>query len=142
MTAHLNVWRFRSIVTRLTTWYAISLFIMLVIATGFLYFSLFKIITTEDNAILRDRVEAISSLIKTSKNPVNALRQRVEFEWATRRFEHVYVKILGSKNSIFIATPDTPNEIENEIFPKLFAIENQKKYSLPTRITGTQDKAY
>jgi two-component system heavy metal sensor histidine kinase CusS len=119
-----KIWPPRSIVTRLTTWYAISIFFILLISTGILYFSLHQILTSEDNAILRDRVEAINNLLRNKGNSLEALKQRVELEWATRRSEHIYVKIIGEKDMTLVASPQIPDAVETSIFSKLMSQED------------------
>jgi two-component system, OmpR family, heavy metal sensor histidine kinase CusS len=106
----------KSIVGRLTTWYATSLFLLLFGAVLLTYFSLSKILDSEDSDLLKDRIEAINNLVKSSNDPIAALKQRVESEWASRRFEHVYVKILNEKNEILVATPQLPAELNQDLF--------------------------
>ena len=116
-----------SIVGRLTAWYGATLFISIFVCTGVLYLSLIKILDAEDTAVLRDRIDAISLILKSSPDPVGRLRTRIEAEWAVRHSEPIFVKIVDlsktavagapAPDNVIAESPVVPQVLESAVFP-------------------------
>lgn len=124
---------FKSIVSRLTAWYSVTLFGVIVVVAGLLYFSLTKILDAEVNAFLEDRIEAISLILNGSVDPLPHLKQRIESEWAVRRFERIYVKVVDGQGNVLAISPQMPPELERRFFSQ---VNNRDDY--PAQGKGTR----
>jgi two-component system, OmpR family, heavy metal sensor histidine kinase CusS len=93
-----------SLTGRLTLWFTVSTFLLVLIATSGLYFSIARSLDSEDNLVLFDKVQAVAQLLRTERNS-DAIRNRVEREWVGRKSERVYVKVLDFNGNAITETP-------------------------------------
>jgi two-component system heavy metal sensor histidine kinase CusS len=97
-----------SIARNLTVWFSLSLALMVSCVCLFLYHSLKRSLYLEDEIILNDRLQAIVSILERRDHSIEALKRRVEAEWALRRFEKIYVRVTDADWNIITETPSTP----------------------------------
>lgn len=98
-----------SITTRLTLLYAISAFAVLVLATGFLYWSFVKNIEAQDTNFLEDEFSELADIMGKHNGDRASLEQAVILEAATshaRPFYSFYSRIAGPGGMLLIETPD------------------------------------
>lgn len=87
-------------------------FIALSLLSGlFLYFLLTGQLRTQRQALLQDRLDAITSLLKTSSHGLTELKERVENEWPLRGGERVFVEIQDGGGALVTQSPDLSNSL-------------------------------
>jgi two-component system heavy metal sensor histidine kinase CusS len=94
-----------SITERLTLWYAASGFLLVLLATAWLYWGLATNVDGEDDQILVDTVRVLRALIQERPGDTAALRQEVESNGAVRRYARIYVRVLDPQRRVTIETP-------------------------------------
>jgi two-component system heavy metal sensor histidine kinase CusS len=107
-----------SLAARLTTWYGISAFVLIVAATGFLYWALVTNLDREDDEFLTDKVHLLQSLLSERPEDTRMLREEVEWEPAARRFGQVYIRILDGTGRLVLETPGMSAALPPVIFPE------------------------
>jgi two-component system, OmpR family, heavy metal sensor histidine kinase CusS len=106
-----------SIVARLTTLYTVSAFGMLVLAAGFLHWTLVVNFHREDGQFLADKVHLLRTIL--SKTPADSadLQEEVEWETAALHFAKYYVRVLDGQDRTMIETPGMSNVLPVATFP-------------------------
>lgn len=94
----------RSIAGRLTAWYVATAFTLVLVATGLLYWTLVQNMRADDQRRLADKVQVVRSLLRERGASPAALKE-VEFEWAAREYEQIYVRVLTSGGETLVETP-------------------------------------
>lgn len=120
-----------SIVARLTTLYTVSAFAMLVLAAGFLHWTLVVNFRREDGQFLADKVHLLRTILsRTPADPAD-LQEEVEWETAALHFAKYYARVLDQRGRILIETPGMSNALPAPIFP-----EPTGATSLESQVTG------
>ena len=94
-----------SIARRLTVLYCLSAFVLLSLASGYLYWGLKNNLAEEDHELLGDMVNVIRSIMRERPDDANALREEVESESAARRYSKYYTRILDEAGRVITITP-------------------------------------
>jgi len=89
----------------LTALYTISAFGLLSLGTGFLYWALSTNLSEEDNQLLSDVVETISTILREHPGETAPLRVEVELEGPARRYAQYFVRISDDSGKVFMQTP-------------------------------------
>ena len=90
-----------SIVTRLTLAYALTTFVMLTLATGFLYYALFASLKSKDERFLADKILLFRSIIRASHYDVKELELEVK-EGSNYQFNKYLVKIVDIDGKVIM----------------------------------------
>ena len=106
-----------SLAARLTIWYAVSSFLLILGATGFLYWALLTNLDREDDEFLEDQVRFLRELLRDSPDDEPALRHAVGRERAARPEAQMLVRILGGDGRIVLETPGMSAELPPSVFP-------------------------
>jgi two-component system heavy metal sensor histidine kinase CusS len=93
-----------SIAARLTTWYTAAAFSLVLVATGLLYWTLVQNMRDDDHRRLADKVQVLRTLLGERGSDPAALKE-VEWEWAAREYEQVYVRVLTDRGRTLVETP-------------------------------------
>src|SRR5215471_6218697 len=93
-----------SLAARLTAWYAGSAFLLILGATGFLYWALVTNLDREDDQFLADKVQILRVLLRDRPGDAAALKQEVEWPPAARQQTSIYVRILDVDGRSVMAT--------------------------------------
>jgi two-component system, OmpR family, heavy metal sensor histidine kinase CusS len=93
-----------SIAARLTAWYTATAFSLVLVATGLLYWTLVQNMRDEDQRRLADKVQVLRTLLHERGSDAAALKE-VEWEWAAREYEQVYVRVLTDRGETLVETP-------------------------------------
>jgi two-component system heavy metal sensor histidine kinase CusS len=94
-----------SLAFRLTAWYTAASLLLLLAATGTLYWALVTNLERSSALFLADKVHVVSTLLRERPDDWDALREEVELESAARRFEHFYIRLLDGQNRMLMETP-------------------------------------
>ena len=89
-----------SISRRLTVLYAASSFLMLVLATAYLYWSLVGNLDREDNAFLADKIRVLRNLLRERPQEMALLKEEAQSSGAAPRPLQYYVRVLDAKGEV------------------------------------------
>ncbi len=106
-----------SIVARLTTLYAISAFAMLVLAAGFLHWTLMVNFNRQDAQFLADKVHLLRTILNQTPADTTDLQEEVEWETASLHFTKYYVRVLDARGGTLMETPGMSNALPVALFP-------------------------
>ena len=112
-----------SIVRRLTVWYACSAFGLVVLATSVLYGALVSNLDREDDQFLADIVNIVRAFLRDRPDDTAGLKQAVEWEWASRQYAQVFVRILDEHGQAIVETPGMSAVLATAMFPPAIGIE-------------------
>ena len=98
-----------SIVARLTTLYTLSAFAMLVLAAGFLHWTLVVNFHREDGQFLADKVHLLRTILSQNTAETDSLKEEVEWETAALHFAKYYARVLDQRGHTLIETPGMSN---------------------------------
>ncbi|HYM10243.1 MAG TPA: heavy metal sensor histidine kinase [Bryobacterales bacterium] len=93
-----------SLAARLTAWYAGSAFLLLLVATGFLYWVLAKNFDGEDDQYLTEKINVMQTLLRDRTGDATVLNWEVDEESITRPFVLVLVRVLGADGRLVAET--------------------------------------
>ena len=83
-----------SLAARLTAWYAGSAFLLVTLATSYLYWAMLTNVDREDDALLADKVRVVRAVLQQRPGDGAAVRQQVEDTWDARQNEKTYVRVV------------------------------------------------
>jgi two-component system heavy metal sensor histidine kinase CusS len=106
-----------SLASRLTAWYAGTAFLLILAATGFLYWVLVTNLEREDNQYLADKIRILRALLRDRPEDARALKQEAEWEWAVSQHAQFYVRILDESDQPIIETPAMSEYLPVDSFP-------------------------
>jgi two-component system heavy metal sensor histidine kinase CusS len=112
-----------SLAARLTAWYAGSALVLLLAATGFLYWVLVANLDREDDQFLAHKIQIVRTVLKERADDLAALKQEAEWEGAGTQHGRVYVRILDEDGRTIIESPGMKDELGPDIFPKAIAVD-------------------
>ena len=100
-----------SIALRMTMWYALSTFALILIATGFLYWVLTSSLEAEDARILEDNLHNLRLLVKSQPPSVLTERGGANAALAGEPQPYVYFRILDAGTNAIVETPGISSEL-------------------------------
>lgn len=106
-----------SLAARLTAWYAGSAFLLILAATGFLYWALVSNLDREDDQFLADKVHILRLFIREKPHDITPLVQEAEWEWAASQHAQLSVRILDADGRAVVETPGMGEELAPTLFP-------------------------
>jgi two-component system heavy metal sensor histidine kinase CusS len=106
-----------SLAARLTAWYAGSSFLLVLGATGFLYWALTTNLDREDDESLADEARTLAAALSDRPGDLVAVRQEVEAASAGRRYAPLYVRVLDAEGRPVAETPGLGDALPAAAFP-------------------------
>lgn len=106
-----------SLAARLTAWYTLSAFALVLGATGFLYWALATNLDREDDESLADEARQLAAAVRDRPADVTALRLAAERAAATRRYAPLYVRVLDADGRLVVETPGMGESLPPAVFP-------------------------
>ena len=122
-----------SLAARLTAWYAGTTFLLILAATGFLYWALLTNLDREDDEFLTDKVHILRTFIRDRPHDATPLKQEAEWEWAASQHAQFFVRILDENRRPVVETPGMSEELAFEIFPAAIASDSQPGKGMEVR---------
>jgi two-component system heavy metal sensor histidine kinase CusS len=106
-----------SIIRQLTWLYALSASIMLIFASGFLYWVLITTLEKEDEEFLNSRIEVLDRILQTGSK--EALESEIDKENVgfTNSQYHTYSRVLNESGFTLYEAPGMDQEIPSTVFP-------------------------
>src|SRR5947209_15192965 len=106
-----------SLAARLTAWYAGSAFLLILAATGFLYWALVTNLDREDDQYLADKVHILRTFLREKPHDATPLRQEAEWEWAASQHAQFSMRILDERGRSIVETPGMVEDLAPDVFP-------------------------
>jgi two-component system heavy metal sensor histidine kinase CusS len=125
-----------SLAARLTAWYALSAFALVLVTSGCLYWALVQNLDREDEQELRDPVRALRAVLRAGPADPVAIRQAAEWGWAARPSGLVHVRILDTRGSTVAETPGMTDLLPPSAFPPPAAVDVEPTNEVDYRAEG------
>jgi two-component system heavy metal sensor histidine kinase CusS len=106
-----------SLAARLTLWYALSAFLLILGATGYLYAALAKNLAREDDGTILDQIHILQLLLRDHPDDAAAIRQEVEVESSARQHARLFIRILSLGGRVVAETPGMAERLPAGVFP-------------------------
>src|SRR5262245_30891234 len=106
-----------SLAARLSAWYAGSAFLLILAATGFLYWALLANLDREDDEFLQDKVRLLRKLVRDGPGGGDALRHEAGVGPPGHPRPQMYVRVLGPGGTPLVETPGMAGELPPDVFP-------------------------
>lgn len=113
----------KSIALRMATWYALSAFVLIFVATGFLYWVLATNLAREDSRTLADNLDSLRLLLRSSPTGVLSRRpDQAQGSGTLLRRPQSYFRILDDGGQIVLETPGLSSDLPPPTPSELTAI--------------------
>lgn len=106
-----------SIVARLTVLYTLSAFGILVLAAGFLHWTLVVNFNRQDAQFLADKVHLLRTILSKTPADTGDLQEEVVWETASLRFTRYYARVLDRHGGTLMQTPGMGKVLPVVLFP-------------------------
>jgi two-component system heavy metal sensor histidine kinase CusS len=106
-----------SLAARLSAWYAASAFLLLLVATGFLYWTLTKGFDREDDQYLTEKINVLRTLLGDRKGNARTIEWEVQGEAFTRPSAAVLSRVVSGEGAVVLETSGMSRELPPAVFP-------------------------
>ena len=106
-----------SLAARLTTYYAASAFLIVAVATGFLYWAMVRNLDLKDDRALEDKVRLLRSILESAPRDESALQQEVNESWQAGQTTVVFMRIFDEHGATLSESPGMKEMLPKEVFP-------------------------
>src|SRR5262245_4515661 len=107
----------RSLAYRLTVWYALSSFTLVLLATGFLYWVLARNLERENDRLLADLVLPVVNLLRDQPSDPDAVRRQISLGRLGRNEPSLYLRVLDDRQQPIAETPSIGLVFARSEFP-------------------------
>lgn len=107
-----------SLAARLSLWYAGSAFLLLLIATGFLYWALIDNLRREDDTYLAEKANVLRALLRDHSDHPAMIEWEIEAESTARPLATVFSRVVASNGRVVFETKGMSRFVEP---PRAFA---------------------
>ena len=94
-----------SLAFRLTAWYTVASLLLLLAATGTLYWALVANLERDSTLFLADKVHVVTTLLLERPNDWDGLKEEIQLESAARRYDQFYIRLLDPRGKTLLETP-------------------------------------
>lgn len=105
-----------SLAARLTLWFSLSTFALVLGATGYLYWALARNMDREDDWALADQIRILRVLLREQPEHSAGIKQGVELESRVREQSRMYVRILDEQRRLVAESPGMARRLPIEFF--------------------------
>jgi two-component system heavy metal sensor histidine kinase CusS len=93
-----------SLAFRLTAWYTAASLLLLLAATGTLYWALVANLERNSSLFLSDKVHVVTTLLLERPDDWDGLREEIELESQARRYDQFYIRLLDEHAKTLLET--------------------------------------
>lgn len=129
-----------SLAARLATWYAASAFVLILVATGFLYWVLVTDFEREGNQFLADQIHILRALLLDHSEDMTSVKQEAEWESVARQGKQAFVRVIAENGEVLVQTPGMSAELPVESFP--VAVSADAKPGLGAELRSQSGKPF
>jgi two-component system heavy metal sensor histidine kinase CusS len=116
MTALLSPQRW-SLAARLSVWYSVSMFVVLLVATTFLYWTLARSFDREDDQYLTEKITVLQTLLADRTQNARMIEWEIQGEAFTRPASRVLSRVLSGDGLLLTETHRMSSELPPSVFP-------------------------
>lgn len=106
-----------SLAARLTAYYAISAFLIVLAATGYLYWAMVRSTDLEDDRLLADRVRLLQSIMQKRPADVGVIEQEVNEASQAQQNTQVFIRLLDARERLLVESPGMTSLLPAAAFP-------------------------
>jgi two-component system heavy metal sensor histidine kinase CusS len=106
-----------SLALRLTAYYSASAFLIVTLATGFLYWAMVRNVDLEDDRTLADKVLLLQAILNAAPYDEAALRQEVNESWQAGQHTVIFMRVIGADGATLAESPNMVAELPATLFP-------------------------
>jgi two-component system heavy metal sensor histidine kinase CusS len=106
-----------SLAARLTAWYAVSAFALVLVVTSYLYWALAASLDHEDDTTLARKVQVVRAVLRSRPGDLAAMRQEAEPGGEGGPHATVYVRLLDEGGRAAVETPGMGEILPPAAFP-------------------------
>ena len=106
-----------SLAVQLTAFYAGSAFLIVLLATGILYWAMVRSVDAEDDRTLADRARLLQSILNTVPLEKSAIEQEVNESWQTRQEVLIFMRVFGADRRLIAESPGMSTLLPATVFP-------------------------
>ncbi len=106
-----------SLAARLTAWYALSSFALILLATVLLYWALSMSLDDGHDLFLADKIRLLSDILHQDSHTQQRLEQEVKEGSAARQYARVFVRILDAQGKKVVESPGMDELLPARLFP-------------------------
>src|SRR5262245_57217850 len=107
-----------SLAVRLTVWFSLSAFLLILATTAYLYWALARNLDREDDGTILDQIQILRVLLRDHPADSAAIRQEVEVESGARQHTRLYIRILEPQGRLVAETPGMAERLPPSVFPE------------------------
>ena len=105
-----------SLSARLTLWFFVTSFSLILVATGYLYLALAKNLDREDDHFLTDRAKGVLALLREQPTDQVAIQKQVAWAGATHPESVIYLRVLREEGHVVAETPGMGEALSSSVF--------------------------
>jgi two-component system heavy metal sensor histidine kinase CusS len=105
-----------SLATRLTLWFFLSSFALVLAATGYLYWALARNLDREDDHFLTDRARGVLALLRERPTDQEAIRKQIAWAGAALTESTIYLRVLKDDGQVVAETPGMADRLPSSVF--------------------------
>src|SRR5262245_33057644 len=106
-----------SLAIRLTAYYAGSAFLIVAVATGYLYWAMARNVDLEDDRTLADKVRLVQSIMQAAPLDVPAIEQEANESWQASQHTMVFIRAIAGDGRTIAESPEMGALLPRELFP-------------------------
>src|SRR5215813_2167669 len=133
-----------SLAARLTTWYSLASFILILCATGILYWGLVAILNRSEDLFLEDKVHVRRAILRDRPDDLNRLKWEavgeVELESSARRYAQFYARLVDENGKDNLSTQQMDALLSPTLFTDVVPADAEPSHG--TEIHGPQRRSF
>ena len=115
-----------SLAARLTLWFFITSFTLILVATGYLYLALAKNLDREDDHFLTDRARGVLALVRERPTDQEAMQKQVAWAGAAHPESVIYLRVLREDGQVVAETQGMGDALPSSVFSQTQADTNEE----------------
>src|SRR5262249_29105404 len=119
-----------------TAWYAGSAFLLILAATGFLYWALVTTLDSEDDQNLEDKVHILRVFISERPHDAATLKQKAQWESTASNHAQSHMRTLDKCERPFVYNPDKKQDLSPGMYLSAAASDAEPGKCLQIRSTS------
>src|SRR5579862_4875686 len=112
-----------SLSLRLTSWYVLWSFVILLAASVAMYVMLVHNLTREHDQFLVDKIRILRQQLRDHPDNIPDLQEEVEETWAPRQYMQVYARVIDADGRIVVESPHMAERLPEAVFPPRSSID-------------------
>src|SRR5579871_966267 len=107
-----------SLAGMLTAYYAGSAFLIVLLATVFLYWAMLRNVDLEDDRLLADRVRLLQAILQQAPLDMPAVEQEVNEAWQAGQHTQIFIRVIDPRGNMLCESKRMNDHLPSSSFPK------------------------